>query len=289
MATVEEITERYPQFAPFFEHPDLGPLLQEAADAGWTAIELQGRLHETEWWNRTWADARQVEVLKATDPAEYEQRRQQAAFEVQTLFRDLGVDWRKNEALHISLAEEWLKRGKDDWYLYAELGRLLEADHSLIGADGTLAAKVNGYREQAAQYLLDYDDTALTKMAVNNWRRMTTDDAVRNNMRMRAIREFGHLEDELARGLTVRELASPVVNTVARTLEINPDDIDLASPKYRQLIDYVDSDSGKRRMMTTAEAERFARRQESFQHTKTARDEAYEMADSLLKEMGAVR
>lgn len=288
MATIEEITERYPQFAAFFTHPELGPLLQRAADAGSTAVELQGELHKTEWWNKTWADKRQLEVLRGTDPAEYRQREVQAKYEVESVFRELGIDPDKNPDFLNATTAKWLERGKDDWFLFAEIGNALKADHSLLGSGGSMGARVASYKAMSSEYLLDYDDTALTNMAVGEWQRTDSKEAVENRMRMRAIRQYGHLQDELERGMTVRQLASPLLNAVAKTLEINPDDIDLNSEKYRQLIDYVDTDSGKRRMMTTSEADRFARRQESFQYTKTARDEASEMAVKLMEQMGAV-
>lgn len=288
MATIEEITERYPQFAAFFNHPELGPLLQEAADNGYDAVTLQGKLHQTPWWQKNWADIRQLEVLKTTDPAEYWNRYEQTKYEVETLFADLGVNTKDNPNLAGDLANEWMKRGKDDWFLYSELGRLMAKDPSLVSDGGSLAAKKSKYREIASEYLYDFDDGALNNMAVSEWQQRDSEEAIRNRMRLRAIREFGHLEDELKRGMTVRQIASPLINTIAKTLEISPDDIDLGSQKYRQLIDYVDTDSGKRRMMTLTEAERFARRQESFQYTKTARDESHEMALKLMETMGAI-
>lgn len=289
MATIEEITERYPQFASFFNHPELGPLLQYAAGAGATPVELQAALHKTEWWNKTWADARQLEVLKGTDPAEYNQRRTQARYEVESLFKELGITTKDHPWLPEAVTDEWLKRGKDDWFLFAEIGRMLENDHSLLTSEGSMGARVASYKALAHDYLLDYDDTALTKMAIGEWRKQDSREAIENRMRQQAIRSYGHMQDELERGMTVRQLASPMINQIARTLEINPDDVDLSDPKFRQLVDYTDTDTGKRRMMTLTEAERFARRQESFQHTKGARDEGYQMANALLKEMGAVR
>lgn len=288
MATLEEITERYPQFAAFFHHPELGPLLQQATDEGLGAVELQGRLHQTQWWNKTWADWRQLEVLRGTDPAEYRQREVQAKYELESVFKNLGIDPKKHPDLVNQTTAKWLQRGKDDWFLYAEIGSLLRKDHSLLSSGGALGARVAAYKAKAADYLLDYDDTALTNMAIGEWQQRDSEEAIENRMRQQAIRQYAHLQDELERGMTVRQLASPLLNAVAKTLEINPEDIDLNSEKYRQLIDYVDSDSGKRRMMTTSEADRYARRQESFQYTKTARDEAHAMALELMQSMGAI-
>lgn len=289
MATVSEITERYPQFAWAFEHPTLGPLLQAAADKGWTAVELQGELHKTDWWKTTWADARTLEVLRGTDPAEYNKRWWQTASEVSTLITKLGISHNDpNFNLVGAVTDQWLRYGKDDWAIFNILGGLLDKDHSLVGSDGELAAKKADYREFASQMLLDFDEGTLNKWAINEWRGTDTADNVKNRIRQQAIANYGHLEDQLQRGLTVRDLASPLLNQVARLLEVSPEELDLTG-KWRSLIDFQDPDSGKRRMLTGWEAELMARKQTEFQNTKTARDEASELSVRLLEEMGAAK
>lgn len=288
MATPEEIAQRYPQFAAFYNHPELGALLQEAVDNGYDAVTLQGKLHNTAWWQENWSDARQLEVLKATDPAEFWARHGQTTYEVQALLRQLGVDNTRWPSLAGDLANEWLKRGKDDWFLFSELGNILAKNPSMVGNFGDLAARKAKYQQYASEMLLDYSDAALTSMAIANWRNMDSDDAIQNRLRVEAMRRFGHLQDELERGLTVRQIASPMVNAVARTLEMNPDEIDLNDPTWRQLIDFKDQDTGKQRSMTTTEAERMARKQTAFETTKLARDEAHGMALKVMENMGAI-
>lgn len=288
MATADEVLQRYPQFAAFINHPEIGPLLLQAADQGFDSVTLQGKLHQTQWWQKTWADARQLEVLKGTDPAEFWARHRQTTVEVQSLFRQLGVSNAHHPNLAGDLANEWLKRGKDDWFLFNELGNLMSRDPSLVGDFGDIGARKAKFRTYAKDMLLDYSDQALNHMAIANWRNQDSDEAIQNRLRIEAMRRFGHLKDELERGLTVREIASPMVNAVARLLEISPDEVDLAQPRWRQMIDYKDQDTGKQRSMTITEAERFARRSKPFETTKTARDEAHGLALKVMENMGAI-
>lgn len=287
MATAAEIAERYPQFAWAFEHPTLGPLLQRAATDQMTAVELQGELHKTDWWQTSWADVRTLEVLKGTDPAEYNKRWWQTAGEVSDVLAELGIKSDKHNLVQM-VTDEWLKYGKDDWQLFNIVGGLIGKDHSLVTSEGTLAAKTAQYRELAASQLMEFDDTMLTKWAISEWRGTDDPDAIRNRITQKAIANYGHLEEELKRGLTVREIASPLLNQVANILEVNPETLDL-NGKWRALVDFRDPDTGKKRTLTNWEAELMARGQEDFQYTKGARNEASELAVRLLEDMGQAK
>lgn len=286
--TVDQILERYPQLAGFINHPELGQMLRDAAAGQWGPEELQGALHKTQWYQTTWADWRRLEVLKTTDPAEYNNQFRQAEYEVKGLMGQLGVDISRNPHMVYALTEKYLQNGKDDWFLFSEVGNMLMKDTSLVAGTGQLEAKRQQFREFASDMLLDFGDNVYTKHAVNTWRQVDTDEGIKERMRQDAIKRYEHLGDGLKRGLTVRELVSPLTNTVARTLELDPDQIDLLDKKWRNIWNHADPETGKLRMMTTSEAERFARRQAEFETTKTGRDEGTQLASEILKTMGAV-
>lgn len=284
--TVDQILERYPQLAGFIDHPELGVLLRRAAAEGMGPEELQGALHKTEWYQKTWADFRRVEVLKSTDPAEWQAQVEQAGYEIKALMGQLGVDISKNEMLVPLLTENYLRHGKDDWFLFSELGKILIADPSLVAGTGQLAAKVQSLKDFGADMLLDFDDKVYTKHAINTWRKVDTDEGIKERMRQDAIKRYEHLGDGLKRGLTVRELISPLTNTLARTLEMDGEQVDPTDPRWRQIWNYADPQNGKIRMMTMSEVDRFARHQAEFETTKTARDEGYQLSARILESMG---
>lgn len=286
--SIDQILERYPQLAGFIDHPELGAMLRRAASEGWGPEEMQGALHKTEWYQRTWADHRRLEVLKSTDPAEYNNQFRQAEYEVGALMGQLGVDIKRNPHMVYALTEDYLRNGKDDWYLFSSVGKMLMKDTSLVASTGQLESKRQQFREFAADMLLDFNDNVYTKHAVNTWRKVDTDEGIQERMRQDAIKRYEHLGDGLKRGLTVRELVSPLTNTLARTLELDPEQIDLMDRRWKNIWNHVDPETGKTRMMTTTEVERFARRQAEFDQTKVARDEGTQLASEILKTMGEV-
>lgn len=289
MATSEEVLERYPQLAGFINHPEIGQVLLDAARDGLGPQELQGKIYGTDWYKSSWADLRQYELLRSTDPAEFQKVTEQSAFDVRSLFAKLGISIEGNAAGIMKLVTEaWLKHGKDDWYLYSLVGDIVNKDPSLITQNGELGARMAEYRALASDYMLDYSDDTLARTAINEWRQMDTKEAIENRYRQEAIKNYGHLEDVLNRGITVKQAMQPMTAAVARTLEMGPEQINLMDARWRQLVEFDDPKDGKRRTMTTSEAERWARQQDEFQYTALAREETYSMAEELLTTMGAI-
>lgn len=288
MATTEEILERYPQLAGFIDHPEIGQILKDAAAEGMGAQELQGKIYETDWYQRNWADFRKLEVLKSTDPAEYNKQRDQAEYEIKVLLGQLGVSYSGNPELVQRVTDKYLQHGKDEWFLYSHVGRLIKEDPNLIKHQGgQLGSKMTEYRKLAEEYLLPFGDDRLATYALNEWRQLDTREGVEQRMRLEAMKRYGHMEDELKRGLTVRQILQPMTNTVAQTLEMSPDQLDLSDPRWRPLLEHTDQD-GNTRTMTTAEADRWARMQPEFAKTKTARDEVYDVSSRIIESMGKI-
>lgn len=283
-----DVLARYPQLGGFLNHPEIGPVLRDAAANGWGAQELQGAIFKTDWYKTTWADFRQLELLKSTDPAEYAKVQQEAQFSISTLLRDLGVDGNRQPDLVRILSNDWLRHGRDDWYLYQRIGDVLERKPELMSERGSIAAKKAEYRKLAADYMLDYGEGTLTKLAVNEWMNRDKRETIENRFRQEAIKRYAHLEDMLTRGLSVRQAMQPQTTAVARVLEMNPEAIDLTQPRWRVLMEMKDPNDGKLRAMTTSEADRWARNQEEFKYTKNARDEVYDVSMQILQAMGSL-
>lgn len=289
MATDAEILERYPQLSGFLNHPELGPLLRKAADEGWDTQRLQGGVYDTQWFKSNWANSRQLELLKSTDPAEWQVRTDEAKFNVRSLLSRLGIAWGQHSpGMLDELTTEWMRRGQDDWYLFSEISRRVRDNPALVSGSGSIAAKVSEYREMAANYLLQYDDDALTSMAMREWAQQEDAQAIEQQFRAQAIKRYAHLAEQLERGMTVRQIMQPMVNTVAQTLEMSADQIDLNQGRWQAIVNYQDPNDNKTRTMSISEAERFARQQKEFEFTQTARDESYTMAHDLIREMGAI-
>lgn len=93
--TPEEIRDyvrgHYGYLAYYVDHPDVGPILIQAAQEGWDANRLRGALQPTAWWQDHSDAYRQWESLKALDPGEADRQRQQRGNEIRSALLKLGV------------------------------------------------------------------------------------------------------------------------------------------------------------------------------------------------------
>src|SRR5690348_11276268 len=63
--TRAKIAEQYGYVGAILDNPEVGGLLRQAANNGWTKERLQGAIFQTNWWKTTSATARAWEVLKS--------------------------------------------------------------------------------------------------------------------------------------------------------------------------------------------------------------------------------
>lgn len=117
------IRELYPAMAAWIDHPEVGPILEQAAKENWSPIRLQNAIQETEWWKTTSDAMRQWDALEESNPGEAAARVQAKAHE---LWRMLVIDYGIRDVpwdVLESLARNALRQGWNE----AQLQRALEA------------------------------------------------------------------------------------------------------------------------------------------------------------------
>jgi hypothetical protein len=97
---------------------------------------------------------------------------------------------------------------------------------------------------------------------------------------------FPSLAADLERGLDVETLVNPFREMAARTLEINPANIDFSESKWNAALNF--SDDKGRRMMTLNEWGQYLREtpEYGYEYTSQAHNRAYEIAETLGKTFG---
>lgn len=85
------VRETYGHMAWAIDHPEIGPILRQAAEDDWSPARLRGAINQTDWWSRTADAQRQWQALEGEDPAEATRQINQRAEEVAGRLEDLGV------------------------------------------------------------------------------------------------------------------------------------------------------------------------------------------------------
>jgi hypothetical protein len=277
------ITEEFGWAATFLDHAELGPLLRQAAWEGWTAQKLQTELRKTKWWQSTTEAQRRWETTAAEDPATAARTVEERAVALQQQAAQMGGNLSTAQAK--TLAETALRNGWSE----IDVSRALGAE--LVRSGQTTALRKGIIGTQIAAAASTYG-VPLSEETINGWvNAIAQGSAVAADYQRwlvdQAVSMFPALEQDLRRGLTVDQLASPYREVAARTLGVNPATIDFSDPKWNAALNVVDQ-SGKRRVATLAEWGDMIRRDSRYGYDQSdeAVSKAYTVASEISRAFG---
>lgn len=81
----QKIRALYPMLVIYLDHPELGPILRQAAAEGWIPQRLEGAVQGTEWWKATHDHMRQMDHVRETNPGQWDQLLQRKMFDLSRL------------------------------------------------------------------------------------------------------------------------------------------------------------------------------------------------------------
>lgn len=282
------VRTQYPTMAWALDHPDLGPLLREAAEQKWDPVKLQGELQATTWWQETSASARSFAIMKETDPAEYQRNFDEAQSRVVSMMRQLGVDITPEsiqglveDTLTLGLTQEQMRIAILSGAGAIDLGAL-EA-----GEVGGLVASSKQQIEQISRsYLLGLDDESM-KSWINKITAGThTLDSFTEYAQGMAKAQLPFLSTFIDQGIAPEEALAPYRSAVAQTLEILPGQVDFMDPRYQSVLRVQEGDT--QRLATTSEMKQNTRKvfQNEWQKTSGAKQVATQLSQQIAETFG---
>lgn len=262
---------------------ELYSVFQKAVDGKWDSTKFVAAVRNTKWYkahSETWRTNQQ---LKYADPASYKAKLAQQTAAVRRLAGDLGVSI--GDPTIALLAENAFMFGWDENQLRSSMavyytkqqptGRGLsgEVEHAL-----RQTAYRNGIRVSDSYIQGTAQQVALGKMTVENAQQMLRE-------RYGASVAPGFAK-EIAAGQDLYDLASPYMQTMARTLELNPSDIDLFDPTIRKALASSSDKDGQAGSIPLWQFEQQLKKDQRWLKTKGARDELDSVARNLSRMFG---
>lgn len=268
------------------QYPELGTLIKNSIQQGWSDDKFQYELEQTNWWKTTSANSREWETQLIQDPATAQQRLDNRT----ALLRDTA------QRLGITLTSESLaKIAEDSIRLGLELTSQLE---NIVGAEalrssGTVSQLRYGYvgnsiRESARKYGVALSDTTfnewVNKIAVGA-ESTETFESYANQI---ARNLYPSLNDGFDRGLSFAQMTDPYAQTASRILEIPSTQVDFTDPKWAQAFTMRD-DKGQPSQMSFGEWADYLRTDPRFgwEYTDDAKNRAFTVANRLAELFGA--
>lgn len=262
----------------FLNIPEVRTVLLNAARQSWDPGRIQGALYATNWWKTTSSSQRQWAQLVSEDPASAQESIRQQSAIVHDRARTLGLNLPANQINGI--ARMVIENG---WTAEEYIDNLIGQVNWSTLEGGELTASRDRVQAIAGQYLIDVSTDTAQNYAARIAAGELTEDGVRSIMQQQAKGRFGWMSDQIDAGVTVSDYLAPVRDTIARELEMAPDEINLMDPQWLSLVETRD-DKGQLRAATLNEAMLSARKKPQYAGTRGAQ----EMATSMMSQLGQI-
>lgn len=277
----DTVRELYGYAAVYLDDPDIGPVLRQAAEEGWSAQRLQGALFKTNWWQTTQASARTWDNAEAQDPATARSNIEQRMADIRAQAAQTGFSI---DPTHLyDLARDSLRL---DWSTQ-QLNAAIGAESFRNGSLST-SSTMQAVRAAAAAYAVPMADSTLTDWGQRIASGQATTEDFRQTLVTYAKGLYPGLAKSLDQGLTVKDYADPYIQTAAQTLGVSPGSISLSDPKWSAALNGIDSKTGERRVLTLDEWNTKLKSEDRYgwQHTADARAQTSSLAATLGQRFG---
>jgi hypothetical protein len=257
-----------------------------ALKENWTGDRLLQAVRNTKWF-KTHSDAqREASLLRTSDPKTYAARVSQMRVRVGHMAVELGVplaDRYGDQIALMAFTNNW-----DDGQIRGYMMRY-NAVYASISAGKLLGGSAGQVQTRLTQAAAD-NGIRLSPKTLGSWVQHVvhgalTEQHALGQIQNLAISAFPGLADRIKAGESVRDVAEPYMQTMAKLWEMNPADIDLFNPKLRSALNTRGQD-GNYSMLTLPDFERQLKKDQRWMGTDNAQDELMENGHQVLNAFG---
>lgn len=277
------------QFGAYYEVvkniPEVMKIIERDMTVGLSDAQFQAELEKTTWWRTTTASARAWEEDKARDPATVQTRVDNQLAALRDTSLRLGL--RLRDDVLAKLAEDSLKFGWSNTVIQNAIGS------EALKSTGGVSDLRRGYIGQTLRATAGSYGVPLSDVTFNEWvGKIATGQENEASFQAYALDLAKNLYPSLAasldKGISFRAITDPYRQAASRILEVNPETIDFADPKWAQAFTARD-DKGQQMMMTYGEWNDYLRTNPTFgyEYTDGAKERAFTVANRLAELFGA--
>lgn len=292
---VEEFNKRFPTLGFLFTNPEFGPevmaIAKKAVEEQWwmypeTAQALINReIANTPYGQRSSA---KQETFDKKSQADQQVDITQKISDLQKTYGKLNLsdaEWQKigytaaRNGLDDTLTQQKMlefvyQKTPEGSYRYDTAVKAVEA--------GRLGQEV---RKAYGDYFITPDESAIQDYATGK----TTLEDIKRQARVLAGEIYPALKNMLDQGLTVKSVADQYASIAAETLEVPANTVNMMDPKFRVAFDVREGD--KSRTMTIGEFQAKLKTDPNYgwQYTKSANQQAMDLATTIARAFGKVQ
>lgn len=299
LPTEDEIKKQFPTlYNSLHNIPELWQILVWATVTGMSAEQTDAAIQSSQYVRTHTLAQRQWDILRSVDPGSANQKILEAGRAVRMAAARIGanlLDWQV-QAIAGEAAANGYKTNEelqDRIVLYTSEQAAAHHGDNLPGQFSETMARV---RQIAGEYAMPVDSKEVITLARNMLMsgQGATEDSIRGIFAKRAESLYPSLKGQLQAGMTVKQWAQPYIAVAAQQLEISPDAINLADPKWKAILEGTPTNNKDgthdARTMTLSEWQAKIRQESKYGYDKTigAKEQAAQMETELLKRFGGI-
>lgn len=283
----DQVAAKYGYLSGFLDNPELGPILQQAAQEGWDIDRLQGAIYATKWYKTHAAVTRQFDSQGKLDPATQQRQIMTQADDILAQAKRAGI-----VLDHTTLAKlAWtsLRYGWSGQQLTNAIVAQGKMDISGATPGGALTTADN-LKELAAQYLVPVSQAALTKWVKDIQSGTIAQQDFVGYLKEQAKSLFPGMSVAIDSGVTPAHYVDPYKQIAANTLEVPADSVNFLDPKWSKALFQTDPKTGARTSMSLSDWQTTLRTDPhyGYDQTEQARTTAADLTTQLAKQFGAI-
>lgn len=244
---------------------------------------MQAAIRGTDWYKSHSASWRQAWVLKRDNPGEFERQKTQAQGTVDAIANEFGVNLTTKQRNQIAHDIVWL--GLNDQEVNEAVGALFQA------TSGDYEGRAGDFQDEIKQMAADYgvrvSDSWIGGVVQSLLTGKGTPQDAQNKVLELARSAYPALAEQLDAGMTVRQIADPYIQAMARTLELPDSDIDIYDTSVRSALQARNKD-GTSMMKPLYQFEEDLRKDPRWLQTNNARDTLMGTTAAILRQWGVV-
>lgn len=235
----QEMADRYGwALAVLRSNPELSKLFDRAVQGNYNQQRFVAELRNTKWYKTRGETARQNEVLRTSDPAEYKRRAEQTRASVSAAYYQLTGRAPSNSLLK-SMTNMAFMGGYSDAEIRELVGKSFNVAATMKnGIGGTLGEAERQIRGAIEDYGLDMGEPWIARQLNYIATGRSDATAVANYLQKAAISKYGAYKEELENGMTMKDIAEPFRQLMAKTLELSDKSISIADPSIQKALSY---------------------------------------------------
>lgn len=263
---------------------ELWGLFNTSVKENYTQAQFMAKLRATDWYQHHSATYRQAVEKRSVDPASWEEAIRQQRASIMDIAGSMGAH--VNPAVAAKLANDVLLYGWSEGELKNRMSGYVDVVKGTQHFGGAAGDTEDDLRTTAEKMGQRMSNDTLKSWVRSISRGDSTLQDFDAHMRARAEAQYPGYTDQIRRGLTVKDVADPYIETVAKTLELNPANIDIFDPHVQRALTQNRADNGKPNEFSMADFELSLRQDPRWAKTSNARDQMSSVANKVLQDWG---